>query len=442
MNRERLLICNGRVICPVSGRDEVATVEVVDGRVAGVHPGAGSPGPGGQVFDAHGAIVAPGFVDLHAHLGEPGFEHKETLESAGRAAARGGFTAVCARPDTRPVNDTRAVTEYLVRRGAEVSPVRIWPVAALTVGRAGERLTEMYDLRAAGAVAFGDGDRSVADAGLLRRGMEYARAVGAPVFEYCEDTRLARGGVMHEGPEATRLGLKGAPAAAEDIVALRAFALARQTGAPIHIGPISTRGAVEAVRLAKDAGLPLTCAVAAPHLHLTDAAIGESWSPHLRVRPPLRSDDDVAALRAGLADGTIDAITSGHMPQSPVEKDEPFGRAAPGMIGLQTTLGLVLRLVADGVITLTRAIELLSPGPLRALRRTDGAHGGRVMPGAPADLVVFDPGVKVRVDDGQLHSRARNTPFLGHALPGRVSLTLVGGVEAIRAAGSSTGSHR
>jgi len=426
----RLLICNGRVICPISGRDEVATVEVVDGVIAGVHPGSAAPGPGGTVFDAAGAIVAPGFVDLHAHLGEPGFEHKETLETAGRAAVRGGFTAICARPDTSPVNDTRAVTEFLVRRGAEVSPARIWPVAALTVGCAGDRLTEMFDLRAAGAVAFGDGDRSVADAGLLRRGMEYARAVGRPVFAYCEDARLSRGGVMHEGPMATWLGLKGAPAAAEDVIALRAFALARQTGAPIHIGPISTRGAVEAVRLAKGAGLSVTCAVAAPHLHLTDAAIAEAWSPDLNVRPPLRSADDRAALRAGLADGTIDAITSGHMPQSPVEKDEPFGRAAPGMIGLQTTLGLVLRLVEAQVIELVRAIELLSPGPLRALRRTDGAHGGRVAPGAPADLVVFDPRAKVRVDAESLESRARNTPFLGQALPGRVITTLVGGVPA------------
>lgn len=430
MSDGRLLICNGRVICPVSGRDAVATVEVVDGRIAGVHPGEVAAGPGGTVYDAGGAIVAPGFVDLHAHLGEPGDEHKETLVSAGRAAVRGGFTAVCARPDTTPINDTRAVTEFLVRRGREVSPARIWPVAALTVGRAGERLSEMYDLRAAGAVAFGDGDRSVADAGLLRRGMEYARAVGLPVFEYCEDARLARGGVMHEGAEATRLGLKGSPAAAEDIVALRAFALARETGAPVHIGPISTRGAVEAVGLAKSAGLPVTCAVSAAHLHLTDAAIAEDWSPNLHVRPPLRTADDRAALRAGLADGTIDAITSGHMPQSPVEKDEPFGRAAPGMIGLQTTLGLVLRLVDEGVIELVRALELLSAGPLRCLRRTDGSHGGRIEPGAPADLVIFDPLAKVRVDAESLESRARNTPFLGQALPGRVITTLVGGKPA------------
>lgn len=426
----RVLVCNGRVICPVSGRDAVATVEIVDGHIAGIHPGSASPGPGGRVFDAGGCVVAPGFVDLHAHTGEPGFEHRETLATAGAAAARGGFTAICARPDTRPVNDTRAVTEYLVRRGAEVSPVRIWPVAALTVGRKGERLTEMVDLRAAGAVAFGDGDRSVADAGLLRRGMEYARAVGAPVFEYCEDARLARGGVMHEGPEATRLGLRGSPAAAEDVVALRAWALARQTGAPIHLGPISTRGAVEAVRLAKAEGLSVTCAVSAAHLHLTDAAIAAEWSPSLNVRPPLRPRADVDALRAALADGTIDAITSGHMPQSPVEKDEPFGRAAPGMIGLETTLGLALRLVDEGVITLVRAIELLSAGPMRALRRV----GGQLVEGAPADVVVFDPLAKVRVDGDTLHSRSRNTPFLGQALPGRVVATLVGGRPALPAA--------
>lgn len=423
MSDTRLLIHGGRIICPATGTDTEGTIEIVDGRIAGVHPGGVAPGPGSTGIDARGCVVAPGFIDLFAHLGEPGAEYKEDLATAGQAAVRGGFTALCARPDTRPINDTRAVTEYLVSEGRRRSAARIWPIAALTVGGEGRRLTEMFDLAEAGAVAFGDGDRSVSDGGLMRRAIEYAHAVGRPVFEYPEDRRLARDGVMHEGTVATRLGLKGSPAAAEDVVALRAYALTRQTGARVHLGPISTRGALEAVRLARAAELPLTCAVSAAHLHLIDAAVAESWSANLHVRPPLRPREDVDALRAGLADGTIDAVTSNHVPQSLVEKEEPFGRAAPGMIGLQTTLGLMLRLVDEGVVPLPRAIELLTAGPARVL----GLDRGRLAVGDPADVVVFDPRSKMRVDAHSLVSRSHNTPFLGQALPGVVRATIVGG---------------
>ncbi|MCB9542819.1 MAG: dihydroorotase [Myxococcales bacterium] len=436
LTTDRLLITGGRVICPITGRDTLATVEIEHGHITAIHPGTPAPGPGGRVYDATGCVVAPGFVDLHCHLGEPGSEHAEDLATAGRAAAAGGFTALCARPDTTPPNDTRATTEHLVRRAAAVSPVRVWPIAALTHRREGRRLTEMHDLRDAGAVAFGEGDKSLADAGLMRRALEYARATGAPVFEYPEDARLAGKGVMHEGPVATRLGLAGLPAAAEDIVALRAYALARETRAPLHLGPISTRGALEAVRLAKSAGLPVTCAVMAAHLHLTDADVATAWNPDLNVRPPLRPAADRDALRAALADGTIDAITSGHHPQGPADKDEPFALARPGMAALETTLGLVLRLVADETITLTRALELLAPGPHRVLRR----DGGQLVPGAPADLVVFDPLARTRIDHDTLAGRAWNTPYLGQALPGRVRLTLVAG--RVAHAAPQTGLHR
>ncbi|MEZ4434613.1 MAG: dihydroorotase [bacterium] len=425
---DRLLLVGGRVICPVTGRDETATIEIDAGRITAIHPGAPAAGPGGHVYDLHGAIVTPGFVDLHAHLGEPGDEHKEDLASAGRAAARGGFTAICARPDTHPANDTRAVTEYLARRAADVSPVRVWPVAALTHRREGRRLTEMHDLRAAGAVAFGEGDRAIADPALMRRALEYASATGAPVFEFPRDPQLAGKGVMHEGATSTRLGLPGIPAAAEDVIALRAYALARQTRAPIHLGPISTRGALEAVRLAKSAGLSFTCAVTATHLHLTDDAIARAYDPALNLSPPLRPAADRDALRAALADGTIDAITSGHHPQSPVDKDEPFALAAPGTSALETTLGLTLRLVDDGHLTLTRAIELLTAGPRRALRL--GGDAGQLVAGAVADLTVFDPLRKTRVDPATMQSRSHDTPFAGQALPGRVLMTLVGGKVA------------
>jgi dihydroorotase len=315
------------------------------------------------------------------------------------------------------------VTELIRARAQAVGRARILPIAALTRGCKGERLTEMFDLREGGAVALGDGSRAVADAGLLRRAMEYARAVGLPVFEHPEDAALAGKGVMHEGPVATRLGLAGVPAAAEDVVVMRDIAVAEHTGARLHLGPISTRGAVRAVRMAKDAGLPVTCAVTAAHLHLTDEALAEAYDPNLRVRPPLRSADHVEALRAAVADGTIDAVASGHRPQSPVEKDVELDLAGPGMIGLETALGLVLRLVHAGALSLPAAIARLATGPARAL----GLEFGRLSVGAPADVVVFDPDARVRVEAAGLASRARNTPFLGQVLPGKVDVTLVGG---------------
>ena len=416
-------IVNGRVLCPASGVDAEGGVEISGGTIAAVHQGNVTPPAGATVIDARGALVCPAFVDLHCRLGEPGEEHKEDLETGGRAAARGGFGTVCPAADTRPVNDTRSVTEHLVRRAADLGTVRVRPVAALTVRGEGRRLTEMFDLREAGAVAFGDGAHAIADAALLRRGLEYARAVGLPVFEHPEDARLAHAGVMHEGEVATRLGLKGVPAAAEDILVLRAIALAELTGARVHLGPVSTRGAVRAIRRAKHAGIAVTCAVTAAHLHLTDAKVAEAYDTNLRVRPPLRPQAHVDALRAGLSDGTIDAVASGHSPQSAVEKAVEFDIAEPGIIGLETTLGLVLRLVEAGTLGLGDAIARLTCGPAAAL----GIDAGRLVAGAPADLTVVDTEARVRVEPGDLASRSRNTPFMGQALPGRVAWTLVGG---------------
>ena len=423
MSGQRIWIRGGTVVCPASGFEGPGVVEIVGDTIAAVHPGTGPSNTPGRVIDADGAVVAPGFVDLHAHLGEPGDEYKEDLETAGQAAVRGGFTSVCASPDTHPVNDSRAFTEYLVRRGAATAAARILPIGALTVGCEGKRLTEMYDLCAAGAVALGDGQRSVADAGLFRRAMEYAKAVGVPVFEFPEDASLSLGGVMHEGRVSTQLGLRGVPCAAEDVVVHRAIELVRHTGARVHLGPISTHGAVMAVKRAKEQGLPLTCAVAAAQLHLLDASIAESWSPHLHVRPPLRSESHREALRVGLQEGVIDAVTSNHRPQGAVDKEVPFARAEPGMSGLQTTLGLVLRLVEQGILSLSDAVARLAVGPADVL----GMAAGRLTAGAKADVVVFDPSVKVRVESAVLASRSKNTPFLGQALPGRVLATLVGG---------------
>ncbi len=416
-------IVNGRVLCPASGLDSEGAVELSGGTVRAVHPGGASPPAGAEVIDAGGGIVCPAFVDLHCRLGEPGEEHKEDLETGGRAAVRGGFGTICPSSDTTPANDNRSVTEHLVRRGAELGSARVRPVAALTVGREGRRLTEMFDLHGAGAVAFGDGGRSVADAGLLRRGLEYARAVGAPVFERPEDVRLAHAGVMHEGEVATRLGLKGLPSAAEEVAVLRAIVLAELTGARVHLGPISAGGSVRAIRDAKRRGLPVTCAVTAAHLHLADEAIAVAYDTNLRVSPPLRSRSDLEALREGVADGTIDAIASGHAPQSAVEKAVEFDVAEPGMIGLETTLGLVLRLVEAKAIGLSDAIARLTCGAAAVL----GIDAGRLTKGAPADVTVFDPTARARVEAGGLASRSRNSPFVGQALPGRVAWTLVGG---------------
>ncbi|MCA9537586.1 MAG: dihydroorotase [Myxococcales bacterium] len=420
---DRLLIRGGRLLSPATGLDGPGTLEIEGGQIVAVHPGEVSPGPGVEVINAHDRVVCPGFIELHAHLGEPGDEHKEDLASAGRAAAQGGFTTVCARPDTHPVNDSRAVTEYLVRRAAAVAGVRVLPIAALTLGREGKRLTEMFDLREGGAVAFGEGDRAIADAGLMRRALEYARALDAPVFEYPEDAKLAGRGVIHEGPVATRLGLEGAPAAAEDVIALRALALAEQTGARIHLGPISTRGSVRALRLARAEGLPITASVSALHLHFTDEDVAADWSTDLRLRPPLRPRGHVEALRAAVAEGLVEAISGHHWPQGLAEKQTPFGRAEPGAIGFETTLGLTLRLVESGVFDLQTAVARLTSGPARVL----GLPAGRLTPGAPADVVVFDPRARTRIDGQTLASKARNTPLLGQALPGRVASTVVGG---------------
>lgn len=418
----RTLIRGGRLLCPTTGLDAPGTLILEGGRIVGASTGEVEAGASDTVLDATGCVVAPGFVDLHAHFCDPGEEHKEDLRSGGRAAVRGGFTTVVVGSQTTPVNDTRAVTEMIVRRAASFEGCRVLPMGALTQGREGRRLTEMYDLRDAGAVALGDADLTVADAGLLRRAMEYARAVGLPVFEQPEDASLAGHGVMHEGPVSTRLGLNGVPAVAEIAVVARDLALCAATGARLHLGPLSAAESVAAVRRAKAEGLPVTCAVTAAHLYLTDEAAAAAYSPQLRSRPPFRAEADREALLAGVLDGTVDAIASGHRPQSPVEKDLEFDLAEPGLVGLETALGLVLRLVLEGRIELVTALRALTAGPARVLGREASLAAGQ-----PADVVVFDPAARARVAGADLASRSRNTPFLGQALPGLVRFTLVGG---------------
>ncbi|MFN3198015.1 MAG: dihydroorotase [Bradymonadia bacterium] len=420
---ERRWVSGGRVICPASGIDAHATLIIQDGRIEAVSPEPATPGDHDQIIDATGSLVIPGLVDLHAHLGEPGFEHKEDLASAGRAAAHGGVTTLVAAPDTEPVNDARAITEFIIRRAAEITPVRVLPMATLTRGRRGDHLTDMFDLRDGGAVAFGEGDTALADASLLRRAMEYARAVGRPVFEWPEERGLARAAVMHEGPVATRLGLRGVPEAAERIAVDRAIALARLTGCPIHIGPISTAGAVEALGRAQSEGLPVTCAVTAMHLQLVDEAIAERYDSCLRVRPPLRGVADRSALNAGIASGVITAISSGHRPQSPVEKEVEFELAEPGIAGLETLLSQTLAQVEAGAFGLHHALAALTAAPAQII----GEQSGTLSPGRRADVVVVDAGARWSVSKDTLVGRSKNTPLIGQTLPGVVHSTIIDG---------------
>jgi dihydroorotase len=430
-----ILIRGGRVIDPAVGFDATADVYLRDGRVAAV--GRTIAAPGAAVIDAAGLVVCPGFVDLHTHLREPGFEYKETIASGTRAAAHGGFTTVCAMPNTDPPIDSRAVVDYVRRTAAEQGAARVLVIGTVTKGREGRQLAEMGELAEAGCVAFSDDGSPVADPALMRRALEYASALGLPVIDHCEDPALAAGGVMHEGWVATRLGLRGQPAAAEEAMVARDIHLAELTGGRLHLAHLSTAGAVALVRAAKARAAPVTAEVTPHHLTLTHEAVlygaggaGPAYDTNARVNPPLRTRADVEACIDGLCDNTLDAVATDHAPHAATDKLCEFDLAAPGLIGLETALALVLRLVHAGRLELATAIARLTVGPARALRLD--AHAGlgglgTLAPGAPADVAVFDPDARWTVDPGALASRGRNTPFVGMELRGRVVLTVCGG---------------
>jgi dihydroorotase len=367
-------------------------------------------------------VGRPGLIDLHVHLREPGQEYKEDLASGTQAAAAGGFTTVCCMPNTVPVNDDRAVTELIVRRAKEVGAVRVRPIGAITRGLQGEALADMADMKEGGIVAVSDDGRPVMNAGLLRRAMEYARTFGLPVVQHAEDLHLAEGGAMNEGAVATRAGVRAQPACSESSMVARDLELVDWTGARYHVAHLSAARTAALVRDAKRRGLPVTCEATPHHLTLTDAECA-SYDPHTKVMPPLRTDADVAALLEALADGTIDAIATDHAPHSPVEKDVEFECAAPGMLGLETAVPLVLELVRRQVIDARRAIALMSDGPAR----TFALDGGRLVDGGVADLAVIDPGRAFTIEADALASRSKNTPWLGKTLTGRAVLTLLAG---------------
>lgn len=425
METSQLILRGGRVIDPASRHDGIADVVVSGGKIVAVGPEAGREGgsaPGVRVIDATGLVVAPGLVDVHVHLREPGQEYKEDIASGARAAAAGGFTTVCCMPNTEPPNDSRAVTELIVRRAAEAAVVRVYPIGAISKGLKGESLAEMGEMKDAGIVAVSDDGRPVMNAELMRLALEYARTFGLPVVQHCEDRNLAGAGVMNEGAAATRAGLRGQPAAAESVMVRRDIELVALTGARYHVAHVSTAVAVAAVREAKRRGLWVTCEVTPHHLILTDeACLGYDTST--KCAPPLRSRADMMALQEALADGTIDCIATDHAPHAVQDKQVEFDRAAFGMLGLETALSLGLKLVEEGVLGLGPLLEKMTVAAARIFDLPAGTLGA----GAAADVVIFDPQTRWVVDRDQLRSKSRNTPFHGWELPGRVRYTIVGG---------------
>ncbi|HVP28233.1 MAG TPA: dihydroorotase [Myxococcota bacterium] len=417
----RVLIRGGRVIDPATSRDGVADVLIEDGRIAAVEPGLDVPGA--EVVDARGRWVTPGFVDLHTHLREPGQEYKEDIASGGRSAVAGGFTTVCCMANTHPVNDDPAVTDYILDRGRQDSPARVFPIAAATKGLEGKVMTEMAALRKAGAVAFSDDGRTIMDGGVMRRVLEYARMIDAPVSVHAEDCTLVGHGVVNEGPVSTKLGLPGNPCAAETVLVARDLLLAELTGAHLHVGHVSTAGAVELIRRARERGVHVTAEVTPHHLALTDeATLG--YDTNCKMAPPLRSAADVRACRQGLVEGVIDCIATDHAPHAPHEKDVEFTAAPPGVLGFETAFPVVMDLVRAGEITPLELIRRLATNPARILEL---AQLGSLAVGAEADVVVLDPDVEWVYDPMKGFSKSRNSPWAGKRMTGRALVTIVGG---------------
>lgn len=418
-----LLLRGGRVIDPARNVDSEADVLLKDGVIARIGSGlAAGVAKGTRIIDVSGCWVVPGLIDLHTHLREPGQEYKEDIATGTRSAAAGGFTAVCAMPNTVPPNDSRAVTDLIVRRAAEVGVVRVYPVGAISKGLKGESLAEMGELKDAGCVAVSDDGRPVMNAELLRRAMEYARTFGLPLVQHCEDLELSHDGAMNEGPVSTRAGIRAQPTAAESSMVARDIELCALTGARYHVAHVSSAESVRLVREAKRRGLPVSCEVTPHHLVLTDEACAH-YDTATKCNPPLRGSADVEAVREGLRDGTIDAVATDHAPHSSIEKDVEFEQAAFGMIGLETAVGLVLELVRAGVLTPSLMVERLSSRPAALF----GLPGGTLRDGRPADVTVIDPEAVWTCQQGAFLSRSRNSPFVGRAMRGRAALTLVGG---------------
>lgn len=418
----RIVIHGGMVVDPANRLEAARDLLIEDGVLRGIDKPGSFFGAGDTGIDASGLIVAPGFIDMHVHLREPGYEYKETVLTGAQSAVAGGFTVVACMANTNPVNDNGSVTRYIIEKAQEAHLARVFPIGALSKGLKGEELAEIDEMAAAGVVAISDDGRPVMDTNLMRRALEYCSMFNLPVSVHEEDLHLAAGGVMNEGPTSLRLGLKGVPNAAEEVMVARDIALARLTGGRLHIAHVSARGSVVLVRQAKGEGLAVTAEVAPHHFSLTEEAV-EGYNTNAKMAPPLRLAADVEAMKEGLSDGTIDAIATDHAPHHRDEKEVEFDQAAHGIVGLETALPLTLRLVAAGVLPLSEAIRKLTINPARIL----GLPYGTLSSGAPADVTLFDPVRRWRVESAKLRSKSKNTPFDGWELTGKVILTLVGG---------------
>lgn len=423
----KTVIKGGRVIDP-GKLDDILDIVIKGGNIVEIKQDAlsGNENKESKVIDASGKIVAPGLIDMHVHLRDPGYEYKETIETGGRAAAYGGFTAICCMPNTNPVNDCRQVTEYIIKKAVKAGTVRVYPVAAISKGLKGDRLCEYGELKEVGAVAVSDDGNPVMNGQLMRKALEYSSGFNLPVISHCEDLDLVSGGAMNEGAVATKMGISGIPNAAESIMVLRDIALCELTGIPVHIAHVSTKESVRAIRDAKKRGVSVTAETAPHYFMLTDASIID-YNTNYKMNPPLRTEGDRVAICQGLADGTIDAIATDHAPHSIIEKAVEFDQAANGIIGLETAVSLGLKLVEAGIIDITNLIEKMSKNPARILGIKTGLEIGKT-----ADITIIDPEVSFCIDADRFQSLSRNTPFDGWDVRGKAVLTMVGGKTVFR----------
>lgn len=419
----KILIKNGHVVDPANGRDGIADILTDNGVICDIGGNIDTEGFELEVIDAKGLTVVPGLVDMHVHLREPGFEYKEDIESGTRAAAAGGVTSVACMPNTKPVTDNAAVITFIKERAKEAGYADVYPIGAVSKGLMGKELAEIGEMKFAGAAAISDDGMPVSESGLMRRAMEYSKMFDLRVISHCEDFGLADGGYMNEGPTATELGLRGISRAAEEVMVARDIIIAEAIGAPVHIAHVSTRGSVEIVRRAKARGVKVTCETCPHYFSLTDKAC-EGFNTNAKMNPPLRTPDDVAAIKAGLADSTIDCIVTDHAPHHPDEKNCEFANALNGIVGLETSLGLAIKeLVKPGVLTMSELIEKMSLNPARIL----DIPKGELTVGKPADITIFDPDAEWTVDVSKFMSKSKNSPFDGWKLFGKPQYVILGG---------------